>query len=223
MDDLILQIRGTQKRLKENGEEENGEGCEGNDGKVSECDKVSASDKGVESDKESDKVSASDKESDKVSASDKESECDKDNNPLNPHNSPFPHNPLPFLERREDLIEIHTSQSDVMNYNGFKLDFTELQKNRPGGSPRVEDLKNFGEYKIEDEIYLMVKEIELFVEGVYRVELCDETGVIEGSSTVGENEMRIGSLVCLREVSLWKIRGNHLNIVRENVKRVVRY
>jgi len=73
-------------------------------------------------------------------------------------------------------------------------------------------------FKVPSDLFAIVRAVELFSPGVYKWILRDRTGTIEGSSLC---MVAIGSVVCLRGCSLWHINGVHLNIVADNIHSIV--
>jgi hypothetical protein len=123
--------------------------------------------------------------------------------------------------------EITTSQCEILK---FKLDFDLLKKNRKLEPLRISEVKESDFNKIDGPLWAIIKSIETFKgnnSNVFKWELCDETGVIFGSSIVGssiggfKDEISIGSIVKLTNFSIWKTNGNHLNIVERNIAKVI--
>lgn len=128
------------------------------------------------------------------------------------------------IPESKDLPEITTSQSEGLRCNRFRLDFDFLRSHRTGEFVSVADVRESELFRLDGPLWAMVKSIEMFrgtSKPVYRWELCDETGVIFGSSTVGDPTVTVGSVVCLANFSLWKFEGNHLNIVERNIRSVI--
>lgn len=123
-----------------------------------------------------------------------------------------------------EAIEITTSQGDHPG-RGFQLDFDLLQRHRSAAEEHMTaaEVRRTPLYRLEHPFYALVKSIEPFGNNVHRWELCDETGVVSGSSRVREGVAGVGDVVCLSRCSLWKASCNHLNIVDANIKTVVKY
>lgn len=139
---------------------------------------------------------------------------------------------------KDEIGEINTSQSEILVRNRFKLDFDSLRKYRDGkleesenksslnnsNSIKISEIKDSDALKIEGTLWAIVKSKESYkgVEtNVYQWELCDESGVIFGSSLEIDNEITIGTILCLKNFSIWRINGTHLNIVRKNIVKIV--
>lgn len=121
-------------------------------------------------------------------------------------------------------VDITTSQSDNIQLNRFKLDFDFLKKNRTGEFITVAQVKTSELYKIDDKLWGIIKSIEVFKGSktlVYKWEICDETGVIYGSSIVGES-VCVGNIICINDFSLWKVNGNHINITDRNILQILK-
>lgn len=128
------------------------------------------------------------------------------------------------LKNENEIHDLTTSQSDLLPKNRFKLDFDILRKYRPEKSMKIVDLKECDSFKIDEPVWAIIKSIECFkgLNGcVYRWEIIDESGVIFGSSNVADQNVSVGSVVCLCNFSIWKFGGNHLNIVSRNIKQVI--
>lgn len=127
----------------------------------------------------------------------------------------------------EDILvikEITTSQSDAIPKNRFKLDFDALKRHRSSENMKISEVKESDSLKIDGPLWAIIKSIETFKgieSNVYRWELCDESGVIFGSSVVFDGEISVGTIVCLKNFSVWRINGNHLNIVQRNIEKIV--
>lgn len=129
-------------------------------------------------------------------------------------------------ETVEDHSEIPNSQSESDVLGRFRLDFDVLKKNRINDFIMIEDVLKSSEFRIEKELWAIVKSVETY-KGVsipvYKWELCDETGIIYGSSLVGDTIVRVGNIVCLKDFALWKSEeNNHLNIVERNLKKTIK-
>jgi len=126
---------------------------------------------------------------------------------------------------REDVLplEISTSQSEALPTNRFKLDLNVLRKHRHEDAMRISEVKASDLLKISGPVWAIVKSIESYkgLTGcVYKWELMDESGVIFASSTVSDQNIAIGSVVCIADFSVWSQGGNHLNIVERNIKGI---
>lgn len=129
-----------------------------------------------------------------------------------------------ILNENKEIFEITTSQSEELIHNRFKLDFEYLKEKRTDNFITVSYVKTFEGNKIDNILWGIIKSIEIYKgisSTVYKWEICDETGVIYGSSLVDDTEVTVGSIVCLEDFSLWKIDSNHINIVRRNLKKVI--
>lgn len=132
---------------------------------------------------------------------------------------------------KDEIVDVNTSQSEIFTKNRFKLDFDSLRKYRDAedtgcvGTPiKISEVKDSDSFKIEGPLWVIIKSIESYkgVEtNVYKWEVCDESGVISGSSTVFDNEITVGTIICLKNFSIWKLGGNHLNIVKRNIKKII--
>lgn len=123
-----------------------------------------------------------------------------------------------------EAFEITTSQSENIQQSRFKLDFDCLKRQRIGSFLTVSEVKTSDLWKITVPLWVIVKSVEVFKghrSSVYRWEVCDETGSIYGSSIVEDTKVKVGNIVCLYDFSLWKIEGNHLNIVERNIKKII--
>ena len=141
----------------------------------------------------------------------------------------------PIIVLKDDIIDINTSQSEIIAKNRFKLDFDSLRKYRDCDISEQEsqckdipvkiiEVKESDCFKIAGHLWAIVKSIENYKgieNNVYKWELCDETGVISGSSSVYDSEISVGTIICLKNFSIWRINGNHLNIVKKNIKEIV--
>lgn len=120
-------------------------------------------------------------------------------------------------------LEITTSQSENPCCSRLRLDFDFLRRHRDSNSISVADVKETELLRLDGPLWAVVKSMETFRDArkpVYRWELCDETGIIFGSSIVGDPTVTVGCVVCLVDFSLWKTGGNHLNIVERNIRSV---
>lgn len=125
----------------------------------------------------------------------------------------------------KEIFEINTSESEELSNHRFKLDFDNLKKTRTGNFVTVNHVKDSEENRINGTMWGIIKSIEMFKGiscSVYRWEICDETGCIHGSSLIDDKEVTVGNIVCLENFALWKIESNHVNIVRRNLKRVIK-
>ncbi|KAM0680949.1 hypothetical protein GINT2_000731 [Glugoides intestinalis] len=128
------------------------------------------------------------------------------------------------IKEDNELQEITTSQSDMIQKNRFKLDFDILKKHRKASDIKIGDVKECDSFKIDGPLWAIIKSIEVFkgiYSNVFKWELIDDTGMIFASSNVSDQTITVGSLVCLTDFSLWKTGGNHINVVDRNVKSVV--
>lgn len=117
----------------------------------------------------------------------------------------------------ESVLEITSSQADRENVISYDADMDLIAKYRTDESIKAIEIKRGTEYKINRPFYGFIKRVERDGD-VFIWEVCDETGSIKGSSTVSE---RVGSIVCLKGCSVWRITENHLNIVEGNITRLV--
>lgn len=127
----------------------------------------------------------------------------------------------PEEEESEGVAEEVVASQHETGGPGFKLDFDYLARHREPGSAHIEDVLRMPGYKMESPLCVFVKSTDVFGDGLARWELCDETGVVYGTSAVSMDRVTVGDIVCLENCSLWKFEENHLNVVDENVKRVV--
>lgn len=149
------------------------------------------------------------------------SQCSKTQNITDSQQSTV--NPV-ASQNDSQILEITTSQSELLPKNRFKLDFDILKKYRGASSIKILELKSSNLLKITESVWALVKSIETFkgINGnVYKWELIDETGVIFASSIVANQEICVGSVICISGFSIWKINGNHLNIIDQNVVKVL--
>lgn len=129
-----------------------------------------------------------------------------------------------ILKEDNELQEITTSQSDMLQKNRFKLDFDVLKKYRKADDITIAEVKEYDSFKMDGSLWAIIKSIEIFkgiYSNVFKWELIDETGMIFASSNVSEQTITVGSVVCLTDFSLWKTGGNHINVVDRNVKRII--
>ncbi|KAI4291574.1 hypothetical protein PAPHI01_0848 [Pancytospora philotis] len=139
-------------------------------------------------------------------------------------------------------LELTTSQIDKQ-LSAFQLNFEQLaqareaecallraaaSKKAPVDSSSEEEYITAAEirrlplYRIDRPFYAILKSVECYGADVCRWELCDETGVVFGSTCAREEAAAIGDVVCLSRCSLWKIKENHLNIAQSNIVKVIR-
>lgn len=123
-------------------------------------------------------------------------------------------------EINEDtFVDIRTSQSDFIDDRRFQLDFNLLRRKRESDHLTVLEAKKMTELRLFKPLYGMIKSVEMFGD-IYKWEICDETGIINGSAYVRENTVKVGDAVQLCDCALWKFDENHLNIVYENIKGI---
>lgn len=116
----------------------------------------------------------------------------------------------------EEVLEITTSQAENDYQGHFEPNFDLISHYRTSSSITALQLKRATELKIYRSFYCFIKTV-IPMGDIFRWELYDETGTICGSSTVNASP---GTLVCLRDFSLWRICENHINILKENVTEV---
>lgn len=118
-----------------------------------------------------------------------------------------------------------TSEGDssaVTPFTIMKLDFKRLKC--LSGEITVSEILEFKEYKIHQMVVALVKKIEKYSSEICYIELIDETGCIGCScmyKLVIEHDIKIGSILKVKGVSLWKIEVNHINLVEENIVQIV--
>ncbi|KAL6121487.1 hypothetical protein NUSPORA_01574 [Nucleospora cyclopteri] len=116
-----------------------------------------------------------------------------------------------------DTLIIRTSQPDILAESTNKLSLNSLfdklkELNRK--HLKINKIKEAEEFKVNKEFYVIVKNKEIFRD-TYKLELVDETGNITGHTNI--QEINVGNILLLKNCSLWKLEGNQLNIVRENL------
>lgn len=125
-------------------------------------------------------------------------------------------------ECAEAILDVTTSQGESQPAGCYRLDFDFLAAHRAADALTVAEAKKTPLYKIEQPLYALVKTVEVIGADVCRWELCDETGTIAGSTCAHEGTAGPGDIVYLSGCSIWKINGNHLNIVNGNIKKIIR-
>ncbi|KAI5169477.1 hypothetical protein PAEPH01_0749 [Pancytospora epiphaga] len=126
----------------------------------------------------------------------------------------------------KEVFNLATSQIERSG-SRFQLDFDLLRKHREEDPEHkyitAAEVRITPLYKIDRYFFSILKSVELFGCGVHKWELWDETGIVFGSALVQDGTASIGDIVCLSNSSLWKIDGNHLNIVDSNIIKVIRF
>lgn len=133
-------------------------------------------------------------------------------------------NDMVITKECEMLNEATTSQADTPKATRFKLDFDVLRKHRESNAMRISEVKSSDLLKIEGPLWAIIKSIESYkgVTGcVYKWELIDESGVIFASSVVSVPNITVGSVISISDFSIWRLSGNHLNILERNIREVL--
>ncbi|EQB61600.1 hypothetical protein NAPIS_ORF00830 [Vairimorpha apis BRL 01] len=122
-------------------------------------------------------------------------------------------------------LEDITSSQCQTPFTIMKLDFDRLRciKENQSGFMNINEVLKSEEYKINMSIIGLVKKIEKFSSEICYLELVDETGSIGCSclyKLIKDNELNLGNILKLQNVSLWKIDINHINLVHENLLEI---
>jgi hypothetical protein len=114
-----------------------------------------------------------------------------------------------------------TSSQYVTPFTIMKLDFDRLRSIKTDLS--IIYVLNAKEYKINEELVIIIKKIEKFTSEICHMEMVDESGSIGCScmySVVKDTGIRIGSIIKIQGFSLWKMEVNHINLVRRNITEI---
>lgn len=122
------------------------------------------------------------------------------------------------------LEEITSSQCQTP-FTIMKLDFNRLRniKEKHSEFINISEVYKSEEYKINVPILGLIKKIEKYSSEICYLELVDETGSIGCSclyKLVKDNELNLGNILKIQNVSLWKIDVNHINLVHENLLEI---
>ncbi|AFM98504.1 hypothetical protein EHEL_061350 [Encephalitozoon hellem ATCC 50504] len=128
-------------------------------------------------------------------------------------------------DTKDDVHELTSSQVPT-SFHIMKLDFDVLSRVKKENQvdADINKIKGSKKYKIENLFAGIIKKLNVFGADTACLELVDESGSICGScplSVVDEFGLKVGTIVLLSKCSLWKINGNHLNIVASNINKVI--
>ncbi|ADM11738.1 uncharacterized protein Eint_061330 [Encephalitozoon intestinalis ATCC 50506] len=172
------------------------------------------------------------KERDEASSLENDSDHPMDDTASKDLSDEDPHNPFnqeevekTLDEDEEDIHELTSSQVSTPLHI-MKLDFNVLKQIRREIQAKmdIDEIKKSKKYKVEGEFTGIIKKLDMFGGDVACLELVDESDSIYGSCSqrvVDEFGLKVGAIIVLSNCSLWKINGNHLNIVSENIRKAV--
>ncbi|AFN83226.1 hypothetical protein EROM_061350 [Encephalitozoon romaleae SJ-2008] len=128
-------------------------------------------------------------------------------------------------DTKDDCHELTSSQVPI-SFHIMKLDFDALAQVKKENQVEIgiDKIKCCKKYKIENVFAGIIKKLSVFGADTACLELVDESGSICGScplAVVDEFGLKVGTIVLLSKCSLWKINGNHLNIVGANIRKVI--
>lgn len=113
---------------------------------------------------------------------------------------------------------IRTSQPEALQTNYNVLFNLNKLKNLNSDFIKVKDILKIKEFRVGETFYLIIKTKETFRD-IFRLVLADETGEIVGHTNI-EN-LGVGDILELNDCSLWKNDSNELNIIHENLLKIM--